>query len=226
MDFILESISVTLAENIIFAPLLAFLAGLLTSFTPCSLTNVTLVVGYVGGSGQKQAFGLSVIFALGSALTFTALGGIASIAGGLIGNTSSWFYFILGTLMIAMALQTWEIYEFIPSSYLVSKNTKRGLLGAFIAGILAGLFSSPCSTPVLIVLLGIVAGEGDFIRGILLLLLYSLGHGILTVIAGTSTGFVKKLSRSEKYAKWSDFLKNVMGLLIIFVGFYLFYLGF
>lgn len=207
------------------APLLAFLAGLLTSFTPCSLTNVTLVVGYVGGSGQKKAFQLSMIFALGSALTFTVLGGIASIAGGVIGNSSSWFYLALGTLMIAMALQTWGIYEIIPSSYLVSKNTNRGSLGAFIAGVLAGLFSSPCSTPVLIVLLGIVAGEGDFFRGIMLLLLYSLGHGILTVIAGTSTGFVAKLSGNEKYAKWSDFLKNLMGLFIVLIGFYLFYLG-
>jgi thiol:disulfide interchange protein len=63
--------------------------------------------------------------------------------------------------MILMALQTWGIFEIIPSSYLISKNTKKGFAGAFITGILGGIFSSPCSTPVLIALLAIVAGKGS-----------------------------------------------------------------
>ena len=86
--------------------------------------------------------------------------------------------------------------------------------------------SSPCSTPVLIALLAIVAGKGSLAWGILLLLLYSIGHGILAVIAGTSIGFVQKLSQSEKYGKASTVLKIVMGSLILLIGFYLFYLGF
>jgi cytochrome c biogenesis protein CcdA len=113
-----------------------------------------------------------------------------------------------------------------PSSYFISKNTKKGFVGAFIAGILGGIFSSPCSTPVLISLLAIVAGKGNILWGILLLLLYSIGHGILAVIAGTSIGFVQKLMASEKYGKASTVLKIVLGMLILFIGFYMFYLGF
>lgn len=125
-----------------------------------------------------------------------------------------------------MALQIWGIYEIIPSSYLISKNTKKGFVGAFIAGILGGIFSSPCSTPVLIALLAIVAGKGSIVWGILLLLLYSIGHGVLAIVAGTSTGFMQKLSSSEKYGKASTILKTVMGALILVIGFYMFYLGF
>lgn len=128
--------------------------------------------------------------------------------------------------MVLMALQTWGIFEIIPSSYLISKNTKKGFAGAFIAGILGGVFSSPCSTPVLIALLAIVAGKGSIVWGILLLLLYSIGHGILAIIAGTSIGFVQKLSSSERYGKASTILKIVMGALILLIGFYMFYLGF
>ena len=128
--------------------------------------------------------------------------------------------------MMLMALQTWGIFEIIPSSYLISKNTKRGFAGAFIAGILGGVFSSPCSTPVLIALLAIVAGKGSIVWGILLLLLYSIGHGILAIVAGTSMGFVQKLSQSERYGKASIALKVVMGILILLIGFYMFYLGF
>lgn len=128
--------------------------------------------------------------------------------------------------MVLMALQTWGIFEIIPSSYLICKNTKKGFAGAFIAGILGGVFSSPCSTPVLIALLAIVAGKGSIVWGILLLLLYSIGHGILAIIAGTSIGFVQKLSSSERYGKASTILKIVMGALILLIGFYMFYLGF
>ena len=69
------------------------------------------------------------------------------------------------------------VYEVIPSNYLISKNTRQGFVGAFIAGILGGVFSSPCSTQVLIALLAIVAGKRSIFWGILLLLMYSIGHG-------------------------------------------------
>jgi cytochrome c-type biogenesis protein len=180
----------------------------------------------MGQKDTKRAFRLSLTFAAGAAVTFTALGVIASIAGRLMGTSASWWYIILGVLMVLMALQTWGIFEIIPSSYLISKNTKKGFAGAFIAGILGGVFSSPCSTPVLIALLAIVAGKGSIVWGILLLLLYSIGHGILAIIAGTSIGFVQKLSSSERYGKASTILKIVMGALILLIGFYMFYLGF
>ena len=161
MTEILQSISLLMENNVWLAPFLAFAAGALTSLTPCSVSSVPLVIGYVGGaagSDTRKAFRLSLVFVLGSALTFTALGTAASTAGMFFMGAASWWYLILGSLMILMALQIWGIFEIIPSSYLMSKNRKKGYLGAFIAGILGGIFSSPCSTPVLIALLAIVAG--------------------------------------------------------------------
>ena len=128
--------------------------------------------------------------------------------------------------MVLMALQTWGIVEFIPSSYLISRNQRKGFLGALIAGILGGIFSSPCATPVLIALLAMVAGKGSILWGILLLLLYSIGHGILAIVAGTSVSLVQKLGTSPQYATTSAMLKNVLGLLILLIGLYMFYLGF
>ena len=229
MDGILNELANLIESNAYVAPLLALLAGVATSVTPCSLSSIPLVVGYVGASGQaepKRALHLSLTFALGSAITFTTLGVIASMAGRLIGTSAKWWYLILGVLMVLMALQTWEVFEIIPSSYLLSKNKKRGYLGALIAGVLGGIFSSPCSTPVLIALLAIVAGQSSILWGILLLLLYSIGHGILAVVAGTSVSFVQKLTRSRKYGRVSQALKIVMGAAILGIGLYMFYLGF
>ena len=229
MTAILGNLSDLIINSGWLAPILALFAGILASFLPCSISSIPLVIGYVGGTHQRDtrtAFRLSVTFAAGSAVTFTALGVIASLAGRLIGVSASWWYIVLGVLMVLMALQTWGIFEIIPSSYLISKNTKTGYIGAFIAGILGGVFSSPCSTPVLIALLGIVAGKGNIIWGIVLMLLYSIGHGILAIVAGTSIGFVHKLSASKKYGKASTVLKIVMGTLILLIGLYMFYLGF
>jgi len=225
----LEILSTLISQSFWFAPLLALLAGILTSVTPCALTSVPLVIGYVGGTGNndpKKAFRLSLTFSFGMAVTFTVLGTIASLLGMLMGTSSKWWYIALGILMVLMALQTWEIYNFIPSTYLTSKATKKGYIGAFLAGVLAGVFSSPCATPVLVVLLGIVARSGNVAWGVLLLLLYSIGHSVLVLAAGTSMGLVKKMTSSGKYGAFSQVLKYIMGGAILLIAFYMFYLGF
>ncbi|HQO69455.1 MAG TPA: cytochrome c biogenesis protein CcdA [Clostridia bacterium] len=229
MTDLLDKIAPLLTEIGWLTPVLALLAGVITSFTPCALSTIPLVVGYVGGTSQKdskKAFKLSLIFILGMAVTNTGLAVAATLAGKIVGNTNPWWYIVLGVLMVFMALQTWGIFEIIPSSYLISKNTKKGGIGAFIAGLLGGIFSSPCATPVLVVLLAIVSIQGNILWGILLFVLYSIGHGVLSVIAGTSLGFVQKLAANEKYGKFSKILTIVMGFLILAMGLYMFYLGF
>lgn len=211
------------------APLLALLAGVLTSITPCALSSIPLIIGYVGGTGErnaKKAFAYSAVFSVGTAVTFVTLGIIATSAGKLMGTSSPVWYMVLGVMMVLMALQTWEIFNFIPSVNLISKSRKKGYAGAFLAGILGGIFSSPCSTPVLIALLAIVAGEGNLLWGILLMLLYSIGHSTLVMVAGTSVGFVQKINSSEKYKTAATILKTVMGTAILLIGLYMFWLAF
>jgi len=224
----LESLSILIQNNAWLAPLMALLAGIITSITPCALSSVPLIIGYVGGTSNnepKKAFRLSLVFAAGMAVTFTILGTMAALAGNLIGTSASWWYIALGVLMVLMALQTFEIINIIPSTYLVSKNKRKGYIGALLTGILGGVFSSPCATPVLIVLLAIVAKQGNLLGGILLLLLYSIGHSILVIVAGTSIGWVKKITTNPKYGKTSQIIKIVMGIVILLIAFYMFYLG-
>ncbi len=225
----LEVLSQEIVTNLWIAPFMALLAGILTSVTPCALSGVPLIIGYVGRTGEnntKKAFWLSLTFAGGMAVTFTVLGTAASLAGKLMGTSSKWWYLILGVLMVLMALQTWEVYQFIPSVQLNAKNSKKGYLGVLIAGILGGIFSSPCATPVLIVLLGLVARGGNVLWGILLLLFYSIGHSFLVIIAGTSIGFVKKITESQRYSTFNRVLRVVLGTVIMAIALYMFYLGF
>lgn len=229
IDNWLNQIARIISTDMWLAPLLALAAGILTALTPCALSSIPLVIGFVGSVGErntKRAFLYSVVFALGTAVTFVALGIIATSAGTLMGNSSPVWYMLLGVLMILMALQTWGVFNFIPSINLVGKSRKKGIVGAFAAGMLGGIFSSPCSTPVLIALLAIVAGNGSLAWGILLMLLYSIGHSVLVVAAGTSITFVQRISDSPQFAKGSGILKIVMGTVILLIGLYMFYLGF
>lgn len=229
IDTWLSQIAEMIGRNLWFAPLLALLAGVLTSVTPCSLSSVPLIIGYVGGIGEKntkKAFAYSAVFSIGTAITFVALGIIATSLGKLMGTSSPVWYIFLGVLMVLMALQTWEIFDFLPSVNLMAKNKRRGFIGAFLAGILGGIFSSPCSTPVLIALLAIVAGEGNLLWGILLMLFYSVGHSTLVMIAGTSVGFVQKIGSSETYHKAAKILKIMVGAVILLIGLYMFWLAF
>ncbi|MEG2054388.1 MAG: cytochrome c biogenesis protein CcdA, partial [Oscillospiraceae bacterium] len=159
-------------------------------------------------------------------VTYTALGVAAALLGSVLQNMGKWWYLFLGVLMVLMALQTWEIFNFIPSAHLTGKAKKKGFLGAFLAGILGGVFASPCATPVLVVLLGVVAKGGNVAWGVLLLLLYSLGNSTLIVLVGTFVGFVKKLKENPKYGVFSNILKYASGGVILLIGLYMFYLGF
>src|SRR5690554_5053590 len=138
IDAWLEALGKAIQNNFWAAPLLALGAGLLTSFAPCSLSTIPLVIGYVGymKADYKKAFRLSVTFAFGAALTFTGLGVGAALLGRMIGTASRWWYLLLGTLMIMMALQTWDILQFAPSTYLTAQSTKTRYSAAFLAGLL------------------------------------------------------------------------------------------
>lgn len=225
----LEILLQSIADSTLITPLIALMAGILTSVTPCSLSSIPLIIGCVSGTGQndpKKSFRLSVIFALGMAVTFITLGITVSMLGRLIDASSRWWHIGLGILMLLMALQMWDVYHFIPSAYLTSRNHKKGYIGAFVAGALGGMFSSHCATPLLVVLLGLVARSGNVAWGILLLLLYSIGHSILVIVAGTSVGFVQKVTASNKYGVFSKVLKYIMGIIILLLAFFMFYLAF
>lgn len=223
----LSQIATIIDNNIWLAPLFALIAGILTSVTPCSLSSVPLIIGYVGGTTKntKKAFWYSLTFSAGMAITFVILGVIATSAGKLLGSANTWWYWILGIIMILMALQTWEVYNFIPSTHLLTKSKRRGYIGALLAGILGGVFSSPCSTPVLVVLLALVAGN-EMWWGCLLMLIYAIGNSFLVILAGTSVGFIQKINHSDKYKTMATILKYITGGIILLIGFYMFWIAF
>lgn len=229
IDNMLNTMKELMSHSLWLAPLIALIAGVIASFTPCCLSSIPLIIGYVGGyagNDSKKAFKYSLVFCLGTAISYTGLGITIALIGGLMREAGSWWYILLGILMVVMALQMWDVVNIIPTWGHSNKNPMKGYFGAFLAGLIGGVFSSPCSTPVLVVLLAMVASGASILMGLVLLLLYSLGHSILPLLAGTSMGFVKQVSSSSKYAHFNKAIKIITGSVILLLAFYMFYEGF
>lgn len=228
MDKALDAIAEALSGNLWLGPILAFAGGVLTSLMPCSLSTVPLVIGCVGGGETKgkRAFFLSLLFALGSTITFIALGVLASAAGLLLEKAEIWMHLILAVILVLMALQMWGVIDLIPTGSVMTGRRLKGGPGAFTAGLLAGIFAAHCATPVIVALLALVIERGRILYGILLLLFFSVGHAILSVVAGTSVGLVQRISESPRYAKADRIIKIVLGIMIMLVALWLFWEAF
>ncbi|MGB2989378.1 MAG: cytochrome c biogenesis protein CcdA, partial [Candidatus Zixiibacteriota bacterium] len=101
----------------------------------------------------------------------------------------------------------------------------KGILGAFLLGLLFGVVSSPCATPVLAVILAFVATKGRIIYGMSLLFVYAVGHCALIVLAGVFTGLVESYAKSKGVSNFSNFTKKISGVLIFLGGLYILYLN-
>lgn len=185
---------------------------------------IPLIVGYIGGSRnlpRRRAFWISLVFALGMSVTFMLLGVIASLLGGLLGGGTRIWYYIVAAVCFIIGLQMLGVLQFtLPPWFeqLRERVTARGLLGAFLLGLVSGLVASQCATPVLAVILTyVMAQQSSLIYGAALLFLYALGCAVPVVLAGTFTGVLKNL---RSFGKWSDLINKVSGVLLLLVGFY------
>lgn len=249
IDNWLTGLSETLSQNLWIGLIIAFIAGVITSFAPCSIANFPLVIGYMSGcaDNKKKACLYSILFCIGLTIVFVALGVVAAFVGRLFLGIQMYWYIFLGFLMIIMALQSWGVLhlfarkqkkqpkngsgtepEFVcDSAGQCGYTTKgKGAFGAFLTGMISAVFSSPCSTPVLIAIMAIVSTGQSVVMGVLMLLLYSLGHSVLLILAGTSVGFVKELSNSTKFQKVSKALKIFIGVVLLAFSGFLFWLAF
>lgn len=227
MNDLLQTMTDAMAQNIVLGILLAFAAGMLTVFTPCSLTNIPLIISYIGGTGttKKKTIVYSIFICIGQSIVFVSLGLIAASLGKLMGvaGFGRIWHVLLALLMIWMAFEMFGITNILHrSGNKVATVTQKGIWGALAVGMLGAIFSTPCSTPILAAMLTYVSATGASIfYGAILLLSYAIGHSLLLVIAGSSLGFVNALSNSEKFFKISKIIKFVMGILMIALAAYL-----
>ena len=198
-----------------------FLAGLLTSLTPCMLSMLPITIGYIGGYEAKsriQAAAQSTWFAAGLATTLAGLGIIAATVGKVYGQIGIGLPIIVSIIAILMGLNLLEALPLqLPSwggTEWISQELPQGVR-AYCIGLSFGLVASPCSTPVLASLLGWVANTKDLILGAALLLSYTAGYVTPLILAGTFTASIKKIIAIRRFSGW---VNPVSGALLVGFG--------
>jgi len=209
-----------------------YFAGLLTSFSPCSMGLLPLTISYIstaaGERDDNAVFLPTVAFALGLASVFCGFGLSVSLVGGVFGSSGGenalgalLLGLFSGGISIAMGLQLLELVEIPIPSFEVGnfaqddddKTEESGGISAlfrtFLLGGSSALVASPCATPVLTSILGFVAASRDPLLGSILLFTYTMGYSTPLLIIGASGGQAMANAQMASLANEDSFLAKI-----------------
>jgi thiol:disulfide interchange protein DsbD len=209
--------------HFVWAYALAFLAGILTSLTPCVYPLIPITVGLFGARDEKTtrigAMALAACYVGGIAAMYSTLGIVVGLTGGQFGTfmASKAVMVPVALFFIAMAASMFGAFELgLPSEWQarLSGVGGKGGLGAFLMGLVAGLIAAPCTGPPLAALLVFVGTQKSVVLGGSLLFVYALGMGLLFFAIA---GFALNLPRS---GAWMDAVKSAFGVVMLVAALY------
>lgn len=217
------------ANGLIFDYFAAFLGGILVSFTPCVYPLIPLSAGYVSArsaGSRLKGFLLSVFYVTGLAVTYSALGLIASLTGSLFGSISSHpaAYFFSGTVIIIFGLAMADFLP-MPQIFVIKKTAvaqNKGYFSSFLLGLASGLMISPCISPVLGSILVYLSTKNNLLYGTTLLFVFAYGMGLVMILVSTFSAVLISLPKS---GKWMVYIKKACALILMLIGAYFVYLG-
>ena len=199
-----------------------FLAGLVTSVTPCVYPMIPITVGILGGAGaesrsRRRTVAYVLLYALGLALVYASLGLLAGMSGSLFGTISSnrWAYLVMANLLLLAALAMLDVFPVSAPARLVAWAGRFGARSpgsVFLMGATSGLVAAPCGAPAFAAVLTFVSHTRSAALGFLYLLVFSLGMTALLIVVGLSAGTLASL---PKAGRWMSWVKKAAGVLIL-----------
>jgi cytochrome c-type biogenesis protein len=198
--------------------------------SPCHLASIPLIVGFIDEQGRistRRALLISVLFALGILITIALIGVLTAAAGGVIGDIGPYGNYIVAFVFFIVGLHLLNVIP-IPWGGPGQVGMKRkGLLAAFILGLVFGVALGPCTFAFMAPMLAVTfkLASTNWLYSILLLFAYGVGHCAVIVLAGASTGLVQQYLNWNERSKGTNILKVVCGLLILVAGIYLIYIA-
>lgn len=204
----------------------SFLGGIVASISPCSLAVLPIIIGYVGGYSKEspgKTFLQMLFFVFGSSLVFAAIGIICAIMGKVfISIAPIYSILFMASLLMVMGLNLLGVLEFnIPViiKQIPQSTGKNMVLYPILIGAVFALAGTPCSTPILAGIMTFASMTTSILAAVLMLFMFSLGQGLILVIAGVFTSGLKNL---KKFAHVSEILLKLSGVLLIFSSIYIF----
>jgi thiol:disulfide interchange protein DsbD len=207
--------------------LIAFGGGLLMSFTPCVYPLIPISAGNIAarsGGSKIKGLSLSIVYVLGVAITYSALGLIASLTGTLFGRISTHpaTHIIIGSITVLFGFSLLDIFHIHIPHKIKAPVHEHDYLYTFLLGLSSGLITSPCLTPVLGSILFYLTTKQNVFYGATLLFSFAFGMGFILILIGAFEGFLVNLPKSGNWMVW---IKRCSAVILMVMGAYFIYSG-
>ncbi len=207
----------------------SFIWGILSIvLSPCHLASIPLIVGFIDEQGRmstKRACWISTLFSVGILITIGAIGAVTAAAGRMMGDVGKYGNYFVAVIFFVVGL---HLLGVIPSPFNGPGQVgmkRKGPLAALILGLVFGIALGPCTFAYMAPMLGVTfkLASTNLAYGILLLLVYGIGHCSVIVFAGTFTEVVQRYMNWNEKSQGAIVLKKICGILVILGGLYLIY---
>jgi len=196
--------------------------------SPCHLASIPLIVGFIDEQGRvspRRAFVISTLFAVGILITIAAIGALTAAAGRMLGDVGAYGNYLVALIFFLVGLHLLDVIPLPWSGPGPVGMKRKGILAAFILGLVFGIALGPCTFAYMAPMLGVAfkLGAANLAYGALLLLIYGVGHCSVIVLAGTCTGLVQRYLNWNERSRGAIILKRICGVLVLLSGVYLVY---
>ena len=225
MDQFLILINQWMGSGAGLAALGCFLWGVVSVlFSPCHLASIPLIVGYVAGQDKlvegRQAALYAGLFTGGLFITIAVIGVICALLGRMLGDVGPYWTIVVGLILIWVAMDMLGVAKCSLGGSLMGRFKLRGMGGALVLGLAYGILSGSCTFGFIAPILAIITVQEKIMTGILLIVLFGLGHCIPIVIAGSSTAMVRRLMANSSWQRGGTAFRRMAGILIGLMGLY------
>lgn len=225
MDQFLILIHEWMGSGVGLAALGCFLWGVVSVlFSPCHLASIPLIVGYVAGQDRlvegRQAALYAGLFTTGLFLTIALIGVICAMLGRMLGDVGPCWTIAVGLILVWVAMDMLGVAKCSMGGNLMGRFTLRGMSGAFVLGLAYGVLSGSCTFGFIAPILAVITVQERIATGIMLIVLFGLGHCIPIVIAGSSTALVRRLLANATWQRGGTAFRRLAGILIGLMGIY------
>lgn len=205
----------------------SFLGGLLASVSPCSLAMLPIIIGYVGGyshGSPVKTLLQMLFFVFGSSLVFATIGVFCAMTGKVfVSLAPMYFILMLGSLLMVMGLNILGVLDFnmpVIIKQIPQSSGKNMVLYPILIGAVFAIAGTPCSTPILAGIMAFASMSPSILSAVLMLFMFSLGQGLILIIAGV---FTSSLKGFKSFAHVSEILLKLSGVLLVLSSLYIFY---
>lgn len=211
------------AHGMVIGFLIVLLGGLALNLTPCVYPLIGVTVAYFGnqGGGPRRVLILAIVYVLGIAMMFSAVGVAVALSGGLFGAAMQNPYVLcaIAAMMLALAASSFGLFAIQPPAWMAqwAGAARPGYLGSFVMGLGMGVVAAPCIGPIVLGLLLMVERSGSALFGFALFFTLAVGLGLPYIGLALAAGSIRRLPRSGEWLAW---IEQLFGFILIGLAIY------